>query len=115
MTIQGPYADKNTEESIQSLSAGGRVQDVLYAKETLDFGSIAANLAADLDVTVNGARPNDICLVGPPGAPDAEITFTAFVESNNTVTVRAANNSAGAVNPAAGTYRLMVYKFNEGV
>jgi hypothetical protein len=115
MAIQGPYVGGNTEESIETLAAGGRIVDVLYAKATIDFGSIAANLAADLDVTINGARPNDICLVGPPGSPDAEITFTAFVESNNTVTVRAANNSAGAVNPAAGTYRIMVYKFAEGV
>lgn len=115
MAVQGPYPDSGTQESIESLAAGGRIVDVLHATATLDFGSIAANLAADLDVTINGARANDICLVGPPGSPDAEITFTAFVESANTVTVRAANNSAGAVNPAAGTYRVIVYKFAEGV
>lgn len=115
MAIQRPFVDPNTGEAIESLAAGGRIVDVLHAKPTLDFGSIAANLAADLDVTISGARANDICLVGPPFAPDAEISFTAFVESANTVTVRAANNSAGAVNPAAAVYRVMVYKFAEGV
>ena len=115
MTVQGPYPDTNTGESIESLAAGGRITDVLHATATIDFGSIAANLAADSDVTINGARANDICIVAPPAGPDAEITFTAFVESNNTVTVRAANNSAGAVNPASGTYRIMVFKFAEGV
>lgn len=115
MAIREPFVDPTTGEAIKSLAAGGRIVDVLHATAALDFGSIAANLAADLDVTVPGARANDICLVGPPGSPNAEITFTAFVESANTVTVRAANNSAGAVNPAAGTYRVMVYKFAEGV
>ena len=115
MAIQGPFTSSETDEAIKSLAAGGRIVDVLHATATIDFGSISANLAADSDVTINGARANDICVVAPPGAPDAEITFTAFVESANTVTVRAANNSAGAVNPASGTYRVMVYKFAEGV
>ncbi|MGI9411566.1 MAG: hypothetical protein ACR2OV_15915 [Hyphomicrobiaceae bacterium] len=115
MAIQEPFVDPNTGEAIKSLAAGGRIVDVLHATATIDFGSIAANVAADSDVTITGARANDICIVSPPAGPDAEITFTAFVESANTVTVRAANNSAGAVNPASGTYRIMVYKFAEGV
>lgn len=115
MAINKPFVDPNTGEAILSLAAGGRVVDVLYAKATLDFASVAANAAGDLDVTINGARPGDICLVGTPASPDAEIQFTAFVESNNTVTVRAGNNSTGAVNPASGVYKIMVYKFAEGV
>lgn len=115
MAVQGPYPDTGTGEAIESLAAGGRIVDVLHATATLDFGSIAANLAADLDVTVPGARANDICLVGPPFAPDAAISFTAFVESADTVTVRAANNSIGAVDPASATYRVIVFKFAEGV
>ena len=115
MTVQGPFSDLNTAESILSLAAGGKIVDVLHATAVIDFGSIAANISLDSDVTIAGARENDICIVAPPYAPDAEIQFTAFVESANTVTVRAGNNSAGAVNPASGTYRIMVYKFAEGV
>ena len=110
-----PFSSQQENEAIQTLSAGGRIVDVLYATATLDFGSVAANAAADLDVTINGARANDICMVAPPGSPDAEMIFIAFVESNNTVTVRACNQATGAVNPASGTYRVMVYKFADGV
>ena len=106
-----PIVDLPSRWNFEALTDEGKMSAVLSNTATLDFGSIAANLAADLTVTVNGARANDPCLVAPPAAPDAEISFTAFVSANDTVTVRAANNSAGAVNPASATYRVMVFHF----
>lgn len=112
-TIQtAPVVDLVTKNNFEALSDQGNMKAILSATETLDFGSIAANIAADLTVTVNGARANDPCVVAPPAAPDAEIAFTAFVSADDTVSVRAANNSAGAVNPAAALYRVMVFKFS---
>lgn len=106
-----PFIDLQSERNTRAMTANGLIRGVMAATATLDFGSIAANLAADLTVTVNGARANDLCMVAPPAAPDAEISFTAFVSANDTVTVRAANNSAGAVNPASATYRVVVFNF----
>ena len=115
MTVQGPWPDTKTAESFLSLSAGGRIVDILFGSATIDFGSVAANAAADSDITVTGARPNDFVLASPPGTPDAEMVYIGFVESNNTVTVRACNQSTGAVNPASGTYKVLVFKLDEGI
>lgn len=110
--FSGTFVDLPTRRSFQALSGDFAVTGVSTATETLDFGSIAANISIDLTVTVNGARANDICHVAPPAAPDAEIAFTAFVSADDTVTVRAGNHSAGAVNPASALYRVMVVHFN---
>ena len=106
-----PVVDLVSKQNFEALTDQGNMSAILSATATLDFGSIAANLAADLTVTVSGARANDPCVVAPPAAPDAEISFTAFVSANDTVTVRAANNSAGAVDPASALYRVMVFHF----
>lgn len=106
-----PVVDLPSKWNFEALTDGGELSAILSGTATLDFGSIAANLAADLTITVNGARANDPCLVAPPAAPDAEIVFTAFVSSNDTVTVRAANSSIGAVDPASAVYRVMVFHF----
>ncbi len=108
-----PVVDLVSKNNFEALTDQGTMRAVISTTATLDFGSIAANVSADLTVTLNGARANDIALVGPPAAPDAEITFTAFVSADDTVTVRAANNSAGAVNPASATYRVVVLNFTE--
>ncbi|MGI9505796.1 MAG: hypothetical protein ACR2RE_22380, partial [Geminicoccaceae bacterium] len=80
------FVDPQTRDVFEALTDQGKVRAVLSNTASLDFGSIAANLAADLTITVNGARANDIALVGPPAAPDSEITFTAFVSADDTVT-----------------------------
>lgn len=106
-----PVVDLPSKWNFEALTDGGELSAILSGTATLDYGSIAANISIDLTITVNGARANDPCVAAPPAAPDAEITFTAFVSANDTVTVRAANNSAGAVNPAAGLFRVMVFHF----
>lgn len=104
-----PTDDLKSNQNWRALTIDGVLKQVLGRKNvTLDFGSIAANLSADLTVAVPGAAAGDIALVAPPAAPDSEITFTAFVSAANTVTVRAANNSAGAVNPASASYNVAV-------
>ena len=40
-----PFTSQQENEAIQSLTAGGRIVDRLYALATLDFGSVAANAA----------------------------------------------------------------------
>ncbi len=79
---------------------------------TLDFASAAANTcSADLTVTVTGAVANDPCVVSPPNASvNAGSSFTCWVSAADTVTVRHCNTSAGANDPASGTYKVMVLK-----
>lgn len=97
-----------------STDANGKVvsasQSLLTATAALNFSSIAAGLSADLTITVTGAAVGDAVAVGTPAAPDAGMTFFGFVSATNTVTIRAVNNTAGAVDLASGTYRATVVK-----
>jgi hypothetical protein len=43
-----------------------------------------------------------------PAAPAAGLIFNAFVSATNTVTIRASNITALAVDPAAATYGVIV-------
>ena len=83
---------------------------VLSATATLDFGSIAAQDSEDLTIAVAGAAVGDTVALGPPAAPATGIVFNAFVSAADTVTVRATNITAGAVDPASADYAVMVFK-----
>lgn len=92
-------------------SGGVAVQKILWATATLDFPSIAAGGQQELTVTVTGAAVGDVVCLGLPAAPAAGIDFTAYVSAANTAKVRAVNPTGSAVDPASGTYRLMVVSF----
>ena len=115
MAVQGPFPGPNTEESFMSLTAGGRIVDVLYGTATLNFGSIAAQSQAGLSIAVTGARPNDIVAMTIPQNPSSGVFYEARVGANDQVNIRAFNITAGAIDPASAVFRVMVYKFAEGV
>lgn len=92
-------------------SSGSIFSSILSASATLDFGNTTTNNSTDLTITVTGAAVGDPVFLGLPAAPDANTCFTAWVSATNTVTVRFNNYSAGAVNPASGSYRVAVMKF----
>ncbi|CAB4182632.1 SGNH_hydrolase domain containing protein [uncultured Caudovirales phage] len=78
---------------------------------TLNFPSIAATGGTqDLTVTVTGATVGDSVQIGLPAAPSAGVTFNAWVSATDTVTIRATNATAGAIDPASATYRVTVRK-----
>lgn len=78
------------------------------ATAALDFASINAAASADLTITVPGAAVNDAVVLGLPAAPAAGLMFMAFVSAANTVTVRATNITAGAIDAAPATFRVSV-------
>ena len=86
----------------QYLSDLGRIT----ATASLDFPSIAAGAQATLTITLTGAVVNDSIMLGLPAAPAAGIVFNAYVSAADTVTVRASNISASAVDAASATYRV---------
>ncbi len=84
----------------------------LTATATLDFGSVAAQNSGDLTITVTGAADGDDVSLGVPNASvNANSCFTAWVSAANTVTVRFNNYSAGAIDPASGSFRVTVRKW----
>jgi len=103
-TFSGPVASTNGFIA----GTGLTVTNVLGASASLNFGSIAAAEQADLTITVSGAAANNAVVLGLPASPAAGIVFNAFVSATNTVTVRATNVTALAVNPDAATYSVVV-------
>lgn len=78
---------------------------------TLDFGNTNPQLSTDLTVNVPGARAGDGVLVGVPiAAINANSNYTWFVSANDTVTIRFNNYSAAAIDPAAGDFKVAVYR-----
>lgn len=105
-TFSGPVASLNGFIG----ATGVAVEAVLSNSASLNFASIAAAASADLTITVTGAAVGDEVTVGLPAAPTAGIIYQAFVSAANTVTVRATNITAGAIDPAAQTFNVAVLK-----
>lgn len=85
-------------------------KDVLRASATLDFPSAAAGAGNNLTVTVNGAVVGDTVLIGLRAAPTGGLIFSGWVSAADTVTVRAQNPTAGAVDAASAVYDVVVLK-----
>jgi len=89
-------------------NVGGLLRQIKVADFTIDFASIATHATVTSNVTVKGARANDIVTIGLPATVDAGVTFDAHVSADDTVTIRATNVTAGPIDPASATYRIMV-------
>lgn len=86
------------------------MRDVRRASASLDFPSVAAGGSQDLTISVPGAAVGDDVIVHTTAAPANILRFVAWVSAADTVTVRAINHTAGAIDQAATTYRVTVLK-----
>lgn len=82
----------------------------LSAQATLDFASIASNQSEDLTVTVTGASLGDVVAIGIPHGSTSEGVIFGWVSAANTVTIRFHNSSGGNHDPAAGVFKILVFK-----
>lgn len=95
------------------IGAGTAITKILSATGTLDFADTAAGADTDLTVTVTGAADGNVATLGIPNASmTTNGTFTTWISSSNTATVRF-HNSGLVTNrdPASGTFRVMVTQF----
>jgi hypothetical protein len=84
----------------------------LTTTASLDFASTAAQTSSDLTITLNGVAAGDAVSLGvPTSARNANSSFEAWVSAANTVTVRFNNYSTASINPASGTFRVVVTKY----
>jgi len=90
------------------------VQNVLCYTGTLDLGNAATGSGtfASADVTVTGAALGDMVLVSL-GVDTVDAVVAAAVTAANTVTVTLLNNTAGAVDLASTTVRIMVLQLSD--
>lgn len=76
----------------------------------LDPPSIPAGGAVDLLVAVADAQENDGVVLGPPLALAAGLMPIGFVSATGVVTIRIANHAVSAVNPASGSWRIVLVR-----
>ncbi|RCG31981.1 hypothetical protein DQ384_05415 [Sphaerisporangium album] len=77
---------------------------ILTGTATLDFPSIAAGTTAELTITVTGAVVGNPVALAPPATLTAGLIASGRVTAANTVTVRMANVTSGAIDPASATW-----------
>ncbi|KWX60296.1 hypothetical protein ASJ79_01290 [Mycobacterium sp. NAZ190054] len=83
----------------------------LTGTASLSFGSVAAQSFADMSITVPGASLGEPVALGVPvAAITGGIMYSAWVSEANTVTVRAHNYTAGALDPATGTFKATIVR-----
>jgi hypothetical protein len=96
-----------------AINGGTAITKHLHTSASLNFGSIAAGATASLTVTMTGARDGEGEQVNVTAdcALEADIGVDHwYVSDADTVTVRVRNHGAGAVDPAACTYVVGVWK-----
>lgn len=114
--IQSEYRVRpGTNEQMKlrkSLRGLADLQQTVYKKTlTIDVPSVAAAESGTVTTTVTGASVGDAVLVGTPATQNSHTNWDAWVSSANVVTIRFNNYSAGAVDPASGSFKIQVHKY----
>lgn len=91
--------------------SGTAIADSYAATATLDIASITSVTCLDtaLGSNVTGAAVGDVCVLGLPAAPTANVAFSCFVSAADTVKIRACNPTGSAVDPASASYSVRVF------
>jgi hypothetical protein len=92
------------------LNNGSPVARVLRASAVVDIASIGAVTTVTNTVSCPGAKVGDKVVLGLPATVDAGVVFDARVSAADTITLRALNITAGAINPASATYEFLVFQ-----
>lgn len=97
---------------VGTAAASAQILSILKSVQTLDFPSIAAGGQQELTFALTGAVANMPIFVGlPVGGPNAGLIIQARISSNDNVTVRATNITAGAIDPASATYVFTTFTY----
>jgi hypothetical protein len=107
----------NSSNAIGEISVGDGIKfsagflglDSYKTIALMDFPNTSAQSSSDLTSTVTGAVAGSPVLLGVPNASVvANTSYSAWVSSTNTVTVRFNNYSSSSANPASGSFYLIV-------
>jgi hypothetical protein len=83
----------------------------LTGSANLDFASTTAQNSRDMTIAITGAADGDVVSLGVPNAAvNANTSYSAWVSSSGTVTVRFNNYSSGTVDPTQGFFKVFVTK-----
>lgn len=87
-------------------------RNVGTATAAVDFASTGDGATNDQTITVTGAAPGDLVLLGIPNnaQPAGSAWYQAWVSANDTVTIRFYNETGAAADPADGNFSVMVMR-----
>ncbi|MBL0057633.1 MAG: hypothetical protein IPP35_00555 [Elusimicrobia bacterium] len=95
-----------------SLGGGTVLKKILSVTGPTDFGSLSSGATSTDTITVTGANPGDVVLIGAPSNTDFnKLMLYGSVTSVNTVTVRCFNPTSSTVNTISGTVRVSVLQY----
>lgn len=81
----------------------------LFGTATLDFPNTTATNASTKTITVYGAKPNDIVVLGGNGGTaDYGLIYVAEVTTQDTVTIRYQNLTGNPSNPPSSIFNVIV-------
>jgi hypothetical protein len=84
-------------------------QNMIRSTAAIDFTSTTSGNSTLWDITVTGAALGDIVTVEQDKA-EPNMTYSAWVESTNTVRIKAHNISAATIDPASKSFKVIVFK-----
>jgi hypothetical protein len=91
-------------------SAPTKITNHRQVLATLDFPSIAAQSAEELTITATGAATGDNCYANPHTTLEAGLVWSAWVSATDTIRIRVANITSGAIDPASRQWRADFWK-----
>jgi len=109
MSFTGSFRALSRSNELSGIESSLVRGTLVSTAPTLTYTSIGANLTQDQTTTVSGASLGDIVLIGSPNLA-AGLYAVGFVSAANTVTVRVANSTAGAIVPGALVFNVLVVK-----
>jgi len=88
------------------------IKQTISRNATLDFPSISANSTAELTRTINGVATTGWTVTATPegGTIESGLVWSAYVSAANTVTVRVANVTGGAIDPASRVWWINCFR-----
>ena len=86
----------------------GNVNLLRLVTKSINLGSTAANTTAVHTVTVDGLKTEDAVFVNKPSHSTGLGIVNARVSAVNTLEITTMNTTAGAIDPGAETYQLLI-------
>ncbi len=100
------YLSSVTDELQRQFDA----RQFLFYSGSLDFPSIAAGASTTLTLRTPGVEVLDSVLLIPPSTLPNGLVSSAFIATQNAVTVRLNNVTTALIDPAAMTFSVVVFK-----
>ena len=92
------------------LPTNAKITNVQVYTPTLTPASVAANTIAEQTFTVTGLTAADKVIVNPPAIANSTGIVGARVSATDTLAIRFANTTSGALTPSSGTYTVIAIR-----